>query len=217
MVSWNAKVSRDPQQVMSGLRDIVGDLDPDVVCLQEFKGYMKALRDTFGGDWFIYAHADWDESNDNPLMVRRAGHEQLERGVKNGWDTLRTRTDWTGPHGNVHHGRTWTWAKVSGVWVMSFHRVTGGNGKNRAAFAEEHDAVVTWLGNHQPAVVIGDHNCGPHVTTYPNTSRLIADHAGGGIDHHGGIDYAIVVDANGEVTWHGKHGSDHPAIRWKAT
>lgn len=213
ILCWNAKVNRPVGEVLDGLASLIDSTNPKVVCLQEFKNYIKKARDRFSDDWFVYAHADWSESNDNPMLVRRDGHDQQTRGEKNGWDTLRTRKDWTGPHGNIHHGRTWTWVKVSGMWVLSLHRVTGGDGKNKAAFGEEFDVLTTWITNHSPCLVIGDHNCGPNAT-FPHASKLIASEVGGSISHDGGIDYGIQRGVKGTVATKGKHGSDHPAILW---
>lgn len=211
-------MNRPTGEVLDGLATLIDSTNPDVVCLQEFKGYVGKARDRFGGNWFIYAHNDWAESNDNPVMVRKAGHEQAERDTKNGWDTLRTTTDWTGPQGGTHHGRTWTWVKVSGVWVLSFHRCTGGKDRNQRAFMEEYDTVVTWIGNHTPCLVIGDHNCGKSAT-FPGASKLIAQEVGGSLSGHpeADIDYAIQTGVKGSLDVKGSQGSDHRAIIWKRT
>ena len=215
VVSWNAKVGRNAGSVMDGLGEILDNTGCDVACLQEFGGYVAAARDTFGVDWYIYAQGGWDESQMNPVMVRKANHSKKQQGAESGWDVLRTTTTWVGPQGGSHKGRTWTYVKVSGVWVMSLHRCTDGNGKNQAAFKEESQALTKWMQGHSPCLVIGDHNCGPKATYYW-ASKPTSQAAGGNVSHPGGgVDYALQLGVKGDVVTKGKHGSDHAAVVWK--
>lgn len=212
VVAWNAKVGRDSAAVLDGIHELIEAMSPDVLALQEAGGYLPALRDTYGDRWRVYAHHDWPEANQCPLLVSR-DFTLKERGQ--GWGTLRTTVDWVGPQGGVHQGRTWTWCKVNGLHVMSLHRCTDGDGRNQQAAAEERHALVQWIGKHKPALVIGDHNWGPQ-NKHPDASKQVARDAGGKLSHPGhGIDYAIQRGVAGTVTERGSHGSDHPAILWK--
>jgi endonuclease/exonuclease/phosphatase family metal-dependent hydrolase len=215
VVSWNMKVGRNHQTVLDGLADLIKATNPSVVCLQEAKGYVGDLRKRFGNQWHIYAQNDWEEAADNPVMTLAAQYKGKKRGDPNGWDTLRTTTHWVGPQGGGHKGRTWTWAKCDGLWVMSFHRVTAGKDKNQAAFRETYDNVGKWIGGHSPCLILGDHNCGPGAT-FAWASKPLAQTAGGTISapSSGGIDYAIQHNVKGTVVTKGNYGSDHPAILW---
>ena len=214
VLAWNAKVGRKPTDVMAGLETLIESNDPDVVALQEFKGYVGQLRDRFAGKWWIYAHNDWPEANDNPVMVSHA-FGQKHRGGEDGWNTLRTETEWTGPQGGDHQGRTWTWVKVAGVFVLSLHRCTDGNGRNSEAFTEEARHLTKWIRNHTPAVVIGDHNCGKGAD-FPGASRLVATDVGGRIKgiEDVPVDYALEHGIKGTAKVLNGHGSDHRAIKW---
>jgi hypothetical protein len=148
-----------------------------------------------------------------PVMTWKGTYSKKSRGQKDGWDTLRTTTTWTGPQGGKHKGRTWTWVKCSGLWVLSLHRCTGGKDQNKAAFTEEHDKLVKWIGNHTPCLVIGDNNCGSGAD-FQGSSLRVKEHAHGGIDASGTIDYAIQKSANGTIEVLKPRGSDHEAILW---
>jgi exonuclease III len=219
-VSWNAKVNRDPDTVLDQLHDIIGEYDPQIICLQEFHQYTGAAKKRFGkegsGNWHVYAHNDWLYSNNCPVMVRAATHDQQTRGA--GWDTLRYRCDWSGPKGKVFDGRTWTYVKTNSCWIMSVHRCTGGEDANREAFAVEYDALVKWARNHAelPVVIFGDHNISAG-NMCPGSSARIADAIGGAVlTPGGGVDYAVKQDFRGGATKGGKHGSDHAVVNmWR--
>lgn len=215
VLSWNAKVGRDNKQVTDGLADLIDNTNPDVVCLQESMKYVKSIRDRFGDHWFVYAHDEWEESNMNPVMVRKKGHDKQQRGE--GWNTVRTATVWTGPQGGTHKGRTWTFVKVKDLWVMSFHRCTGGHDQNKDAFMEEFDQVLKWVKNRgeSPLLIIGDHNCGPKAD-FPGSSWRIKNKIDGAITNtDAGVCYAIKRGIPGTMVSKGAHGSDHPAILFK--
>lgn len=216
IVAWNAKVNRDPDTVLDQLHDIIETHDPQVICLQEFHQYAGPAKQRFGkegsGKWYVYAHNDWQYANNCPVMVRSATHDQQTRGQ--GWNTLRTTTDWSGPKGKVFNGRTWTYVKTNSAWILSLHRCTGGDGPNKAAFREEYEALEQWARNHAelPVIILGDHNIGPG-STCAHSSKLLADAIGGAVLHPGGgVDYAVKQDVRGQVTKGGKHGSDHCCI-----
>jgi exonuclease III len=211
LVSWNAKVNRDPHLVLDQLHALIVDHDPQVIVLQEFHQYVSPARDRYGAKWWIYAHNDWTYSNNCPVMVRKATHDKQTR--DDGWDTLRTRTDWTGPQGKVFDGRTWTWVTTNSANILSLHRCTNGDTKNKAAFAEEYDRLSQWAENHQgkPLVIFGDHNIGPG-DDCANSSKRLAKAIGGKVIADGGVDYAVVRDFNGKAKKAGKYGSDHAVV-----
>jgi endonuclease/exonuclease/phosphatase family metal-dependent hydrolase len=214
IVTWNCKVGRDPQTVATKVRELIDDTNADVVCLNEAGGYIGALHNKFDENWYVYAKDGWEESRMNPVLVKRSlGKRQ---GYGDGWGTLRTTTQWNGPQGGSHEGRTWTWAVVGDLIAMSFQRCTDGDGKNSKAFVEEHDKVVKFSDNHQKfdLLVIGDHNCGPQ-KDFKGSSKRIAEHIGGKVRAEGGIEYAITRGTGGSVKDTGKtYGSDHPAVLW---
>jgi exonuclease III len=214
IVSWNTKVGRGDKVVGDNLHDLIQDTDPDVICLQEADGYVDMLKNRYGDHWWVYAKNGWEESQHNPVMVRKSVDEK--KTFEEGWNVARYTTKWHGPQGGSHNGRTWTFVNVNGIWVMSFHRCTDGNGKNKAAFQDEFDRVVKWSSNRsKPWIIFGDHNCGPK-KTFKGASKNIANKVGGKIRHDGGIDYAITKNLKGSVNHLNKsYGSDHAACVFK--
>lgn len=211
IVAWNAKVGRTDAAVKKSLGQIIDDHHPAVICLQEAKGYVDVARSV--GGYHTYAHGDWAESNDNFVMVRD-NYDKKERG--NGWNTLRCTTRWEGPHGQPHAGRTWTWVLVDGIYVMSYHRVTGGKAKNRSAFKEEYNRTVEFINARRASafVVFGDHNIGPKEDTQFG-SKQIASAVSGSCrfdPRDPGIDYAICRNQQGEVKRTKLYGSDHKMV-----
>lgn len=218
VLSWNAKISRPPGQVIQGLADLIENTTPDVVCLQEANQYTDELRKRFSKGWFIYAHHDWPESAESPVMVRQVGHTRRRRNTKDGWSTLHTRVRWVGPEGGTHEGRTWTYVQVAGLWVMSLHRATDGDGQNRKACAEEHDRLVRWIQRHDRCLIVGDHNMSARAD-FPGSSSRIAEHSDSSLAFDSGeglVDYAIQHGVRGEVRKKSHRGSDHPAVLWVA-
>lgn len=206
-------MNRSDDQVGDSLAQLIADWLPDVICLQEAQGYLDVLRNRFDCGWWTYAHKDWKESGHNPVLTRRDLYSQKHRGQADGWDTVRTTEKWVGPQGGSHKGRTWTWVKVQGLWVMSLHRCTDGDGKNKAQFGAEYDALCKWMRNHSPCVVLGDHNCGPK-KTHPGASKLVAQAVGGACrydDTDPGIDYALTLGRKGTLERGKPYGSDHGA------
>jgi endonuclease/exonuclease/phosphatase family metal-dependent hydrolase len=216
IVSWNAKVNRDPDTVMGDLHRLIEDWDPQVICLQEFYQYVGAAKKRFGkegsGNWWVYAHNDWKQAGNSPVMVRSATHDQQKRGQ--GWDTVRYTTKWTGPKGTVFDGRTWTWVKTNSAYFMSVHRCTGGEGKNKEAFADEYDLLVRWAQTHDnlPVVLLGDHNCS-QADDHKGSSKKVAAAIGGGITGpKSGVDFAVRRGFTGSAKDIPKYGSDHEGV-----
>lgn len=210
VASWNCKVGRDPDAVVKNVKALIDDSGAQVVCLNEAQGYTEALHRRFDEHFYVYAKQGWEKSDANPILVRRGqGNRQ---GYGQGWGTLRYKTPWVGPQGGDQHGRTWHWAKVDGINIMSLHRCTDGDGKNKEAFSDEYDALCKWIKQQDmPVLIIGDHNCGPKVDYY-GSSKNIAQHTESKISHDGGIEYAIRNGVKGSIR-HGKsYGSDHEAV-----
>ena len=214
VASWNCKVGRGDDAVGDGLRELIADHDPDVICLQEGMHYVDMLRHRFDG-WFVYARGGWPESDNCPVMVRKNGREKKEYG--DGFNTLRYTTKWVGPQGGAHDGRTWTYVNVDGITVMSLHRCTGGKDKNAEAFYDEYQKLTAFLKDREkPVVIFGDHNCGPS-KTFKGASKNVATDTESKISHDGGIDYVIRRGIKGTVK-HGKaYGSDHECAVFTVT
>lgn len=221
VVAWNCKVNRPPGDVANGLRNLIQDQDPDVVCLQEAGDYVSKIKQEFGvdhgGAWRVYCHNDWTKANDCPVMVHKRFNAKT-RGDPDGWNTIRTKTEWTGPSGHTHKGRTWTWVKVDSRFVCSFHRCTGGKGKNKASAKEEYDVMCEWISDRtdERIIVLGDHNIGPQEQDPYWSSWGIADHCHGSTrfdNGDAGIDYAICRNQKGDVVRTKTYGSDHKAVR----
>lgn len=222
IVSWNTKVGRGDDAIVSALKSLIKDLNPDVICLQECKGYANAIRHEFGvnngGQWQVMFTNDWPEAQSNPVLVhKRYGHN--EHGEPDGWNTLRTHKTWTGPQGGDHQGRTWTWVKVGGIYVMSLHRATGMTKGNKDAGQEEAATIEDWMrkkGLDQRFVIIGDHNIGPKKDSPAWSSKQIALNVGGSVrfdKDDPGIDYAITRNVKAQnVARKQKYGSDHRAV-----
>jgi hypothetical protein len=221
IVSYNTKVGRAEQEVVASIRDILDDNPKtDVLVLQEAEGYVSALRRAFTGPnkgWYVYAQKGWSESRMNPVMVRKdPGYPK--RDYEKGWDVLRNRTHWIGPvHGNDHPGRTWTWVLVGGLYVLSLHRATDGNGKNKRAYWEEAQRLEAFFerGNgDRDIVVFGDTNTGLGAT-HDGSMRQIRHEVGGKLIadlDEPGIDYALTSrSVSGTVVRTRYYGSDHKA------
>jgi exonuclease III len=216
IVSWNAEVNRTDDEFGDALANLIRDLNPGVICLQEAGAYVNVCRNRFADDWWTYAHNDWNEANNDPVLVSRR-YAEKQRGDAHGWNTLRNKTGWEGPHGHAHPGRTWTWVYVDGRFVMSLHRVTGGKKKNKAAFKEERANLVAWIEARpdDPIIVIGDHNIGPYDKATAGSWEVAYDVSGScrHDDDDAGIDYAVCKRQKAsEVKRVGSYGSDHKAL-----
>lgn len=205
VVSWNCKVGRNANTVVGNLRDLIQDLDPDVILLQEAKGYVSAFRDAFGDGWQIYADAD--KGKDDPVMAR-------EKIKVDTWGVRKYTTHWVGPQGGDQKGRTWTFIQTGGVEYLSLHRCWGGTkDSNAKAYADEASLLVKAYGaSGRPFVVFGDTNTSPSAT-YPNSMKDLAKRTGGKlITPGGGIDYALVRGVTGSMGSKKAYGSDHDAV-----
>jgi hypothetical protein len=175
IASWNAKVGRNVGTVLDQLHDLIVDLDPQAIALQEFAGYVSAARDRYGDKWWILADAD--KGNDCPLFVRRAALDAAPE-----WGCRWYRTDWTGPQGGEHEGRTWTWCRLpDDTEILSLHRCWNkGQTRNGAAYEDEAELLVNAYGDPgtRPLVLIGDTNTGYNADG-PHTMRDIANRVGG--------------------------------------
>lgn len=215
VTSWNCKVGRNPSSVCDSIENLIENTNPDVICLQEAKQYTDALHNRFDSDWYVYAKKGWEESTANPVLVHRS--QGNRKGYGEGWGTLRYKTRWVGPQGGAHDGRTWTWALVNGLYVMSLHRCTDGDGRNSDAFADEARILEDWIDDCDSSVlVIGDHNCG-HKATYYGASKTIAQAVDGMIvadAEEPGIDYAIKRGLKGDVHRGKSYGSDHECVKF---
>lgn len=211
IASWNAHVGRSPLAVVAAVRCLIRDTNADVVCLQEARGYVTALRLAFPR-WRVYARAGWRDATHNPVMVRRA----LRRGryYGRGWGTVRNRIGWE-YRGNPKPGRTWTWVRVDGVRILSLHRLAGiAHKANMASYAREAELLREWFDERGgAALVIGDANAGP---THPHRDGLmrLAREVGAVViadPDEPGIDYAVAHHVRGHLERTNHYGSDHRA------
>lgn len=210
IATWNTHVGRDPIEVIIGLRRLIHDTRADVICLQEARGYVTALRLAFP-TWRIYAKAGWPDSNHAPVMVRRSLRRGRHYGT--GWGTVRIEADWVYA-GTSKPGRTWTWVRVDGVYILSLHRIVSSRGDNGESYLEEAHALREWFDEHGgPMVAFGDCNEGPR-DTRPNTMLAISRKVKGTLASdrdEPGIDYALVRDLTCTVERTDTYGSDHRA------
>lgn len=216
VVAWNAKVNRSDDGFGDALGNLIRDLNPGVILLQEAAAYVNVMRNRFDNEWRTYAHGDWNESNACPVMVNRR-YGKKERGAEHGWDTVRCHTGWTGPNGHKHPGRTWTWVYVDGRFLLSLHRVTGAKKKNKQAAQEEYATLVDYIDWRpgESVVLFGDHNIGPKEKNPDWSSWHIADHVNGSTRFDPdtpGVDYAICRNQKGTVSRKKPYGSDHKAV-----
>lgn len=212
IASWNAKVGRGDAAFVASLKQLIADIDPDLIAMQEAGGYVDAARKSFPG-WITVAAKGWTEANDNPIMVKRDGlGEPDNRGH------VRTTTAWVGPQGGTHHGRTWMWVRYGDRFVMSLHRCTDGDRTNRAASQEERGALLNWIRAREgrQIVIVGDHNWSPKRHDPNWSSWSVSDDAGAKLEYNDddpGIDFAIVKGVPvGEIRRGKRYGSDHEAI-----
>ena len=215
VLTWNAKVGRPNDEFGDALQQLIRDTEPDVIVLQEAGKYTEVLKKRFGKKWYVYAKSGWDESDMNPVLVWKKGHQKKKYGK--GWGTVRTHKTWTGPQGGDHKGRTWTWVHVDEHRIMSYHRCTGGKDQNKDAFVEEYDVTSGWIRKQTvPVIIFGDHNCGPKAT-HKGSSKKIAQSVDGRVifdTEEPGIDYVLSKGVRGTTNRLKKdYGSDHhPAV-----
>lgn len=215
VASLNLKVGRGLRAAVKSLRELIADHDPDAIVTQESQNYRLGIRLRFLLRWRTYYVDAWPESGQNLVLARRS----LPRGLfrrNGGWGAVRNRIPWTGPkHGWAHAGRTWTWAKLDDVPVMSLHRVGPRWRDSAPAFREEGAALVEWARAHPgPFLILGDHNHSPHAAGV-STSRWVAEQTGARVasdPHEAGIDYAIVRGLAVSVRRVKRYGSDHRAV-----
>lgn len=218
IVSFNAQVGRGGPAMIRSVRQII-EAHPrvSVFLFQESEGYVDDLRKSFKG-WKVYAKGGWPESDNCPIMVKRTAYLPRVKYQKN-WGTLTCTRRWTGPKaGKRHPGRTWTWVKVGGIYVMSLHRLWGGEQDykgNGDAYLEEARKLTEWTLNRQaPVIIFGDTNCGfdeRHKGSMRDiregvNGRLIAD------KDKAGIDYALTRKVTAEVRRSKDVGSDHNPV-----
>ena len=218
IVSFNAKVGRGGKAVIQSTMEILDD-NPgtDVIVYQEAEGYVDDLRRRFERGWNVYARGGRPESRMNPVMVRK--HDAFPRRQYGaGWGVVSNNIDWIGPkHGLKHEGRTWTWVKVGQVYVMSLHRVTAGDGKNKKAYQEEATRLINFMerGNKpRNIIVFGDTNTG-YKATHDGSMRDIRAQVKGRLisdQQSPGIDYALTTASIKATMQRTKqYGSDHKA------
>jgi hypothetical protein len=222
IVSFNAKVGRGGPAMIKSVREILDDHPhTDVLLFQECEGYIDDLRRAFTGPnkgWYVYCRDGWKESMMNPVMVRKAtGFPKRTYG--GGWGTIINKTPWIGPKHGLHHpGRTWTWVKVGKVHVVSLHRVTGGQAKNKQAYLEEARRLTRFFEAKRPeasVIVFGDTNTG-YRDTHDGSMRDIRAEVEGRLiadQESPGIDYALTtrnVSATMQRTQ--QYGSDHKMV-----
>jgi endonuclease/exonuclease/phosphatase family metal-dependent hydrolase len=218
IVSFNAEVGRGGVAMTRSIKQII-EAHPrvSVILLQESEGYVDDLRKNFKG-WKTYAKKGWSESDNCPIMVKRTSYAPRMR-YQQTWGTLKCDKGWIGPKaGKKHPGRTWTWVKVGGIYILSLHRVWGGEQDfkgNGAAYQEEARKLTGWIRNKDaPVIVFGDTNCGYH-ETHPHSMRDIRDNVRGKLiadEDKAGIDYALVKRLSAEVRRSGDVGSDHNPV-----
>lgn len=217
VVSFNAEVGRGGPAMIKSVRGILEDHpSTDALLFQEAGGYVDDLRKAFGERWHIYAKSGWPESDNCPVMTRRQpGFPGRKYG--GGWGTVRCHKGWVGPKAGLRHpGRTWTWVKVGKVYVLSLHRVWGGEQDfkgNGEAYLEEAKELTAWISRHQPCLVFGDTNTGYH-ETHPGSMRNIRARVKGKLvadEDNPGIDYALLKGVNAKVHRTVPYGSDHRA------
>lgn len=203
-VTFNAFVGQPPAQLEANLRELARDTDhPHVIALQEatrWGGTIPRYRRVAADDLerpeaaacVLLVHDGVTMRRRRPIVVQGPG--------------------WIGPHLDLKHpprvfpsvavkdGRWWELADV--------HRVTGGKGRNAEAYAAEGRALEVWSDHRRPGrsqAMLGDWNGIP---------RGLAKRVGGHLHLHG-IDGAVVVNGDAEVTeLRGLYGSDthHPVM-----
>lgn len=214
IVSWNVKVGRPSYEVVSALRQIIRDHDPEVICLQEAKGHAPELRVAFGKEWRILARRGWGESDNCITMVRRT----LGR-VK--WRTLRMRHWWRGPKANLlHPGRTFPIVDIGGRFgwrIVNVHRTKpqwdepGGS-----AYLEEHLALIRLAGrsgsHYRALLIVGDQNADISDLSPRSPATLAKTFGAKLIRTNAKVDWAAARGARGSGGRDGNHGSDHPMV-----
>lgn len=223
ILTWNMKVGRRPRRtVIRGLRQLIKASDPDVVALQEAMNYVSTIRlaPLIMALFRVITPTGWTEATNCPLLVRR-WRKPVHRTQGVGWGFIRNTIGWVGPLHDIHHpGRTWSWAKVAGVYVVSLHRCWGGGTRNRAAYVEEYHQLVRFIRDRRYVVVVGDTNT-PWGADWIGGMEQLAEETGCTLvadPQHPGIDYAAVkgLDATARRLPDSK-GSDHRPVLIEVT
>lgn len=215
VIAWNAKVGRNPADVVAALAIAIERTDADVVILTEAAAYARPLRRLVG--WQVRHARGWAEARNVVVLVRNGLRVRRVVSVRN-WRR------WVGPKlGKDHAGRTFLLVDIGARWrIVGVHRTPGGpGGPNAVAWAEEHARlarVADRPGSHRRAlVIVGDQNCEAD-DRHPLSIGGLADTIGGQVvATHTKVDHAIVRDATGRGTRHDYYGSDHPLVSYHLT
>lgn len=211
VVSWNVKVGR--RSIVTDLREIIHDHDPQVLCLQEAKGHAPELRKALRDFRVIAAHGRPEADNCTTLVHRDLGRPN--------WRTLDMDSEWTGPKANIRHaGRTFLVTDFGGRngWrIVNVHRTKPHWGE--AAFREEHAALLT-LANRpgswrRTLIIVGDQNAESSDTSGIQPAGLAVDIRADRIRTGAKVDWAILRGARGSGGRSGFYGSDHPVVSFK--
>lgn len=213
VASWNCHVNRPATDVQAGLAALIKDVQPDVICLQEAYQFTDMIRDRFEG-YRLYAKQGWTQSDNCPVMIE-ANRDKKKYGET--WGTLRCYTRWTGPEGVNHPGRTWTWVKAGGIYIVSLHRCLGGHGPNKDAYKEEFHVLQQFTRDADgPVLIFGDTNT-THTADHPGSMKNLAERVKGELRYdrkQPGIDYGLQRGIKGTVKRTKEYGSDHKAAIW---
>ncbi len=200
VVTFNAWVGQEPEDLRSNLLQLCGDLfAPEVIALQEatrfdgtIPGYDRVAASDRG------RHRD---ASSSVLLVRRKGVRIMRA------TAVRVNgPSWVGPHGTVHPPRVYPAVsllvhndrKIGSAerWrVIDVHR-TPLRHQNREAWAAEEDALARWAGtpgdSPRPVVMLGDWN-GRYSDLRPLAKRT------GTSVHLRGIDGALLRNCHGDA------------------
>lgn len=204
-LSWNAKVNRRPWLVVLALRAFIRVTRPHVIVLTEACGYIDALRDEFGRDWYAYR-----KRSDVVVMVRR----DFDRPTVT---RLEHDTEWRGPkEGIAHRGRSWLRLDWADLRVVALHRVPGGPsggtsrelaGGNRPAWEAEDFLLATAVSTDKPLLIVGDQNA-----RVAEMRDFMARHGLRAVPTGVMVDWAMRRGLKARGRRLGRRRSDHPAV-----
>ena len=208
ILSWNAKVGRNPVTVVAALYAFIAISRPQVIVLSEATAYAPALRRAFKLRWHVYR-----KGSDMVVMVRRNLPKPTVTAV--GHDIA-----WRGPKAGLPHaGRSWLVLDWDGFRLIALHRVPGGpaggvspelDGVNKLAWDTEAQLLAGLLRDTISALVVGDQNA-----RIVELVVFMANHNLDPISTGAKVDWAMARHFRATGRRLLRRGSDHPAVLYK--
>lgn len=220
LVTHNIDEPRDPKDAAAALHDATAHTHPHVYTLQECKGAKRAFVEQFGKDYRVLMSDG--EGASLITMVRRDIRIVNERYVH------MTR-DWIGPKMGLRQGpriHNLTDIRLGGepYRIYHVHRVwmpkdqsrglTSVADFNRPAWREEHNKIKRCFlrpgSQRRTSICIGDQNSVRYDRSGYSVYRLAQEVDANIIETGAAVDWAFIINGDGNGRAMNRIGSDHP-------